>query len=114
MIMEDDETTDTGVSDPKAELRDYLQDILGEWTESVSGETFTTMRIEAPDEFDNFCSISAYVNPSYEGCFPLNTGKYDTMLKDYWKKLSSNGDWECKFIITSDAGKSILKLTSAR
>lgn len=81
MIVEEGETTDTGASDPRAELIDRLR-IGNEMSgESVSWGSFTTMRIEAPDIYESCYQISAYLNPSYEGYFPLERGAYDTLLK---------------------------------
>lgn len=114
MIVEEGETTDTGASDPRAELINRLRNINGEGSESVSWVSFTTMRIEALAESEGCCKISAYLNPSYEGYFPLDGGLYDTLLKDYWIKLSVKSVWTNKLIITSYEGKAILTLTITR
>lgn len=112
MIVEEDENTDTGVSDPRAELLDCVRDVIGTWDESVSGVSFTAMRIGALDDSEGCRKISVYLSPSYEGYFPLDTGVYDNLLKKYWKSLAVDRVWDNKLIITSHEGKPILTLTT--
>lgn len=114
MIVEEGKTTDPGASDPRAKLIDRLRKIIGARGESVSWVSFTTMRIEAPTDFEGYRKISAYLNPSYEGYFPLDWVFYDDFLKDYWIRLSINSLWTKKLIITSCEGESILTLTITR
>lgn len=113
-IVEKGETTDTGAPDPRAELKDRLRKVIGTSGETVSWVSFMTMRIEAPADSEGGCKISAYLNPSYEGYFPLHGRIHDILLKNYWIVLSINSVWEDKLIITSYKGKSILTQTLTR
>lgn len=108
MIVEEGKTTDTDASDPRAELIDRLRYFNEEESEGVSWVSFTTMRIEAPTDCEGCYKISAYLNPSYEGCFSLDRGVHDTLLKNYWIARSVNRVWSEKLVITSYEGKSIL------
>lgn len=120
MIVEEGETTDTGASDLRAELIYQLRKVnafqkVNETSgESVSWVSFTTMRIEAPASYESCCKISAYLNPSYEGYFPLDREIYNRLLRDYWLRLAINSVWTNKLIITSYEGESILTLTITR
>lgn len=114
MIVEEDGTTNTGASDQRTELIDHLRDAIGKRGESVSCISFTTMRIEDPFIYETCHKISAHLNPSYEGYFPLDREVYDTLLKNYWQRLSVTRIWEDHFIITSYEGKSILTPTITR
>lgn len=114
VIVEEDESTDTGVSDSRAELLDDVRNAIGTWSNSISRVSFTVIRIGILVIPNRYRSISVYLSSSYEGYFPLNTGVSDSSSKKCWQKLALNGVWVNKLIITSQEGKSILTPATTR
>lgn len=104
MTVEEDENTDTGVSDPRAKLRDCLRDRFGAWDESVSWDSFTAMEIRPWVGSQDCRRISVYLNPSHEGYFPLDTRVHDTFLSNYWKALAFKCVWRDKLFVASHEG----------
>lgn len=79
-----------------------------DWRDSITG-----MEMQCLPSSVGEVRILIYLNPSYQGYFPLSTTVYDSWLRDFWSAM----DWRMSFawtrglVLIADEGTSIHTIT---